>query len=190
MVVPTLINLTFLKALWIRTMSHLPYFNKSSDILILGFSYANTRKLLVLKSISSMIWMTKGYEASMNPEIRTCCVLFLPYIYRWIRGHSRDFPFIPKIGRRKVVFQGQEPKIHWSLSDSASSAPSPLPYIFKILGTSSAIGRSGSRGGTSSSSSSQPSSLTSIGSIYIHVVPVQSTTNSSKVIKKYGLFQF
>jgi hypothetical protein len=29
-----------------------------------------------------------------------------------------------------------------------------------------------------------------IGSLYSHQVPVQSTTNPAKVIKKYGLFQF
>jgi hypothetical protein len=59
-----------------------------------------------------------------------------------------------------------------------------------MSGTSSGTGSSGSGGGTSSSSSSQPSASTSIGSIYSHVVPVQSTTNPTKVIKKYGLFQF
>jgi hypothetical protein len=48
--------------------------------------------------------------------------------------------------------------------------------------------RSGS--GTKGSSSLQPSSSFVIGSIYIHQVPIQSTTNPAKVIKKYGLFQF
>jgi len=59
-----------------------------------------------------------------------------------------------------------------------------------MFDTSSGIRSSGSGGGTNSSFSSQPSALTSIESIYIHVVPVQSTTNPTKVIKKYGLFQF
>jgi hypothetical protein len=56
--------------------------------------------------------------------------------------------------------------------------------------TSSGTTSRGSRGGTHSLSSSQPSSLTSIMSIYIHIVHVQYTTNLAKVIKKYGLFQF
>jgi hypothetical protein len=59
-----------------------------------------------------------------------------------------------------------------------------------MSGTSSGTRSSGSGGGTSSSSSSQPSASTSIGSIYSHAILVQSTTNPTKVIKKYGLFQF
>jgi hypothetical protein len=49
---------------------------------------------------------------------------------------------------------------------------------------------SGSGIGTRGSSSSQPSSSSMIGSIYIHQVPIQSTTNIANVIKKYGIFQF
>jgi hypothetical protein len=49
---------------------------------------------------------------------------------------------------------------------------------------------SGGSGGTRGASSSQPSSSSVIGSLYSHQVPVQSTTNPAKVIKKYGLFQF
>jgi hypothetical protein len=59
-----------------------------------------------------------------------------------------------------------------------------------MSGTSSGTCSSGSGGGSSSSSSSQPSASTSIKSIYSHAIPVQSTTNPTKVIKKYGLFQF
>jgi hypothetical protein len=49
---------------------------------------------------------------------------------------------------------------------------------------------SGGFGGTGGASSSQFSASLVIGSLYIHQVPVQSTKNPAKVIKKYGLFQF
>jgi hypothetical protein len=49
---------------------------------------------------------------------------------------------------------------------------------------------SGGSGGTISASSSQSSASSVIGSLYSHQVPVQSTTNPTKVIKKYGIFQF
>jgi hypothetical protein len=49
---------------------------------------------------------------------------------------------------------------------------------------------SGFSGGTRGASSSQPSTSSVIGSLYSHQVPIQSTTNPTKVIKKYGLFQF
>jgi hypothetical protein len=49
---------------------------------------------------------------------------------------------------------------------------------------------SGGSGGTGGASSSQSSASSVIGSLYSHQVPVQSTTNPTKVIKKYGLFQF
>jgi hypothetical protein len=45
-------------------------------------------------------------------------------------------------------------------------------------------------GGTGSAPSSQSSSSSVIGSLYSHRIPFQSTTNPTKVIKKYGLFQF
>jgi hypothetical protein len=48
----------------------------------------------------------------------------------------------------------------------------------------------GSGSGTRGASSSQPSASSVIGSIYSHQIPIQSTTNPAKVIKKYGLFQF
>jgi hypothetical protein len=49
---------------------------------------------------------------------------------------------------------------------------------------------SGGSGGTGSAPYSQYSSSVVIGSLYIHHIPVQSTTNTTKVIKKYCLFQF
>jgi hypothetical protein len=48
----------------------------------------------------------------------------------------------------------------------------------------------GGSGGTGGASASQPSASSVIGSLYSHQIPVQSTTNPAKVIKKYGLFQF
>jgi hypothetical protein len=47
---------------------------------------------------------------------------------------------------------------------------------------------SGGSGGTGGASSSQPSTLSMIGSLYIHQVPFQSTTNPTKVIKNMGFF--
>jgi hypothetical protein len=44
--------------------------------------------------------------------------------------------------------------------------------------------------GTRGASTSSPSASSVIGSFYSHQIPVQSTTNHAKVIKKYGLFQF
>jgi hypothetical protein len=49
---------------------------------------------------------------------------------------------------------------------------------------------SGSSCASGGSSSSQTSTSSVIGSIYSHQIPVKSTTNPSKVIKKYGLFKF
>jgi hypothetical protein len=45
-------------------------------------------------------------------------------------------------------------------------------------------------GGTGSASSSHYSSSLVIGSLYSHHIPIQSVTNPTKIIKKYGLFQF
>jgi hypothetical protein len=49
---------------------------------------------------------------------------------------------------------------------------------------------SGGSGGTRSAPSSQSSSSSVIGSLYNHHIPIQSTTNPTKFIKKYSLFQF
>jgi hypothetical protein len=64
-----------------------------------------------------------------------------------------------------------------------SSSSSPIPITFNMMS-------SGSGSGIGGSSSLQPSASSVIGSIYSHQVPIQSTTNPAKVIKKYGLFQF
>jgi hypothetical protein len=49
---------------------------------------------------------------------------------------------------------------------------------------------SGGSGGTGSAPSSQYSSSSVIGSLYNHHISVQYTTNPTKIIKKYGIFQF
>jgi hypothetical protein len=48
----------------------------------------------------------------------------------------------------------------------------------------------GSGSGTGGASCSKPYASSVIGSIYSHPIPIQSTTNPTKVMKKYGLFQF
>jgi hypothetical protein len=69
------------------------------------------------------------------------------------------------------------------LSDSTSLYFSPLPIIHKMAS-------SGGSSGTGGAYSSQASASLVICSLYSHQVPVQSTTNPTKVIHKYGLFQF
>jgi hypothetical protein len=49
---------------------------------------------------------------------------------------------------------------------------------------------SGGSSGIGSASSFQSSASSMIGSLYSHHVPIQYTTNPTKVIKKYGIFQF
>jgi hypothetical protein len=49
---------------------------------------------------------------------------------------------------------------------------------------------SGDFGGIGSAPSYQSSSSSVIGSLYSHHIPVQSTTNPTKFIKKYGIFRF
>jgi len=99
------------------------------------------------------------------------------------RGLSPENLCIFEIGRRKVVIQSQQTSLRRTLSDSISSTL--LVISFTLNMTSS---RGGS--GTGGSSSSQPPSSFVIRSIYSHQIPIQSTTNPTKVIKKYGLFQF
>jgi hypothetical protein len=67
--------------------------------------------------------------------------------------------------------------------DSANSYFSPLPIVHGMES-------SGGSGGAEGASSSQISASSVIGSLYSHQVFAQSTTNPSKFIKKYGLFQF
>jgi len=78
--------------------------------------------------------------------------------------------------------QIQQTNLRWTLSDSASSIVPVTYFTFKITST-------GSGRGTRGSSSSQPLVTSVIGSIYSHQILVQSTTNLTKVIKKYDLFQ-
>jgi hypothetical protein len=106
-----------------------------------------------------------------------------PRVSRRRRGLSPEINPIAEIGRRIVVLSTQQSALRRTLSDSSSSSFSPLPIIQKMAS-------SGGSGGTRSASSSQSSASLVIGSLYSHHVPVQSTTNSTKVIKKYGLFQF
>jgi hypothetical protein len=81
------------------------------------------------------------------------------------------------------VLSTQQSSLRRTLSDSSSSNFSPLPIIHKMAS-------SGGSGGTVSDSSSQSSVSSVIGSLYSHHILVQSTTNPTKVIKKYGIFQF
>jgi hypothetical protein len=106
-----------------------------------------------------------------------------PRISRRRRGLSPEATPIFEIGRRKIVLSTQESALRRTLSDSASSPSSPIPITFNMTSA-------GSGSGTGGASSSQPSASSVIGSIYSHQVPIQSTTNPAKVIKKYGLFQF
>jgi hypothetical protein len=106
-----------------------------------------------------------------------------PHISRRRRGLSPEISPIIEIGRRKVIMSTQQGTIRRNFSDSASSPFSPSPIIYKMASVSGS-------GGIGGASSSQPSASSVIGSLYSHQVPVQSTTNSAKIIKKYGLFQF
>jgi hypothetical protein len=69
------------------------------------------------------------------------------------------------------------------LSNSASFSFSPLPIVHKMEFV-------GGSGGTRGASSYRYPSSSVIGILYSHQFLVQSTTNPTKVIKKYGLFQF
>jgi hypothetical protein len=106
-----------------------------------------------------------------------------PHVSRRRRGLSLEINPIVEIGRTNVVLSTQQSSLRRTLSDSSSSSFSPLPIIHKMAS-------SGGSGGTGGASSSQSSTSSVIGSLYSHQVPVQSTTNPTKVIKKYGLFQF
>jgi hypothetical protein len=90
---------------------------------------------------------------------------------------------IAEIGRRNVVLSIHQSALRRTLSDSSSSSFLPSPIIHKMAS-------SGGFGGTGSAPYSQSSSSSVIGSLYSHHIPIQSTTNATKVIKKYGLFQF
>jgi hypothetical protein len=96
------------------------------------------------------------------------------------RGLSPEINPIVEIGRRNVVLSAQQSALRRTLSDSSNSSFFPSFIIHNMA----SIGASGS------APSSQSSLSLVIGSLYNHHVPVQSTTNPTKVIKKYGLFQF
>jgi hypothetical protein len=104
-------------------------------------------------------------------------------VFRRRRGLSPEISPIVEIGRRNIVLSTQQSALRRTMSDSSSSSFYPSPIIHKMTS-------SGGSGGTGSASSSQSSSLSVICSLYIHHIPVQSTTNPTKVIKKYGLFPF
>jgi hypothetical protein len=89
---------------------------------------------------------------------------------------------IIEIGRRKSILSTQQGTLR-TLSDLASSPFSHSPIIFKMASA-------GVSGGTRGASSCQPSASSVIGILYIHEVPFQSNTNLTKIIKKYGIFQF
>jgi hypothetical protein len=106
-----------------------------------------------------------------------------PRISRRRRGLSPEINPIAEIRRKKIVLSAQQSTLRRTLSDSSSSSFSPLPIVQKMT---SSGGSSGTRG----ASSSQPSASSMIGSLYSHQVPIQSSTNPAKFIKKYGFFQF
>jgi hypothetical protein len=96
-------------------------------------------------------------------------------------GLSPKITPIAEIGRRNIVLSTQQGTLTRNLSDSSSSSFSPLPVIHKMASM-------GGSGGTEGASSSQPSASSVIGSLYIHQVHVQSSTNPTKIINKYGIF--
>jgi hypothetical protein len=90
---------------------------------------------------------------------------------------------IVEIGRRNVVLSAQKSALRRTLSDLSISSFFSSSFIHKMES-------SGGSGGTGSAPYSQYSSSSVIGSLYNHHIPVQSTTNPTKVINKYGIFQF
>jgi hypothetical protein len=99
------------------------------------------------------------------------------------RGLSPESIPIIEIGRRKSILFTKGSTLRRTLSESSSSPFSPLPITPKMASAGGATGVGGA-------SSSQPSASSVIGSLYSHQVPIQSVTNPTKVINKYGLFQF
>jgi hypothetical protein len=81
------------------------------------------------------------------------------------------------------VLSTQQGDLRRTSPDCFSLPFSPSPIIHKMAS-------SGGSGGTGSASSSQSSASSAIGSLYIHHIPIQCTTNPTKVIKKYGIFEF
>jgi hypothetical protein len=106
-----------------------------------------------------------------------------PHVSRRRRGLSSEINPISEMGRRNVVLSTHQSSLRRTLSNSSSSSFSPLPIIHNMSS-------SGGFRDTRSASSSQYSTSSGIGSLYSHHVPVKSTTNHTKFIKKYFLFQF
>jgi hypothetical protein len=97
------------------------------------------------------------------------------------RGMSPEINPIAEIGRRNVVLSSQQIALRTNLSDSSNTSFFPS-YIIHGMASS------GGSGGTGSAPYSQYSSSSVISSLYSHHIPVKSTTNPTKVIKKYGIF--
>jgi hypothetical protein len=107
------------------------------------------------------------------------------HAYRRRRDLSPKINPIVELGKRNVVLSSQQSDLRRTLSDSSSSSFFPSSIIHKMAS-------SGGSSGTGSAPYSQYSSSSSsvIGILYSHHILVQSTTNPTKVIKKYGIFQF
>jgi hypothetical protein len=99
------------------------------------------------------------------------------------RGLSPEINPIAEIGRRNIVLSTQQSALRRTLSDSSSSSFFPSSIIHNMES-------SGGYGGTGSNPYSQYSSSLVIGILYNHHIPFQSTITPTKVIKKYGIFQF
>jgi hypothetical protein len=97
------------------------------------------------------------------------------------RGLSPEINPITEIGRRNVVLSTQQSDLRRTLSDSSNLSLFPSYIIHKMAS---------SRGSscTGISSSSQYLSLSVIGSLYSHHIPIESTTNPTIVIKTYQIF--
>ena len=100
-----------------------------------------------------------------------------PHVSRRRRVLSPAINHIFETGRRNVVLSTQQSSLRRTLYDSSSSSFSPLPIIQNMAS-------SGGSSGIGDAYSSQPLASSMIGSLYSHQVPVQSTTNPTKVIKK------
>jgi hypothetical protein len=99
------------------------------------------------------------------------------------RGLSPEINPITEIGRRNIMLSTEFFFPRRTLSDSSSLSFYTSPIIHNMAS-------SGGSSGIGSDSSSQYSSSSVIGSLYSQHIPVQSTTNPTKVIEKYGIFQF
>jgi hypothetical protein len=105
------------------------------------------------------------------------------HVSRIRRGLLPEINPIAEIGRSNVVLSTQRSALRRTLFDSSGSSFSTLPIIHNMKS-------SGDSSGTGGSYSSQYSASSVIGSLYSHQFPVQSTTNPTKVIKKYEIFKF